>query len=194
MRRHLLPALAALLLLGDISHAAPQIGKPAPAFAVRDSSGTLQTLGDHLGNVVVLEWSNLDCPEVAHLYEGEMQALQREYMAKGVVWLTVVSAASGKEGYLSPEQGNQRLREHDAEPTALLLDESGSMGRAYEARQTPQMFIVGIDGMLAYMGGLEGKDGDGATVPWFTRALNAVLAREPVSESITAPSGCDIAY
>lgn len=189
MRRRLLPALA-ILLLASAAHAAPQIGKPAPAFAVRDSSGTLQTLGDHLGKVVVLEWSNLDCPDVARLYEGKMQALQQDYLSKGVVWLTVVSSASGKDGFLSPEQGNERLKQYDANPTALLLDESGSMGRVYEARHTPQMFIIGIDGVLAYMGGLEGSD----STPWFTQALDAVLAREPVSESVTTPSGCDIAY
>jgi hypothetical protein len=160
---------------------------------VRDSNGKLQTMADYLGKVVVLEWSNLNCADVAKLYDGPMQTLQRDYMAKGVAWLTVVSSASGKKGHLDPQRGNELLKENEAKPTALLLDESGSMGRAYDARHTPQLFVIDIDGVLAYMGGLDSGEGEVPT-PYLTNALEAVLARESVAEPITSVNGCLIQY
>jgi len=35
-----------------------------------------------------------------------MQALQKEWTAKGVVWFTVISSAPGQQGYVTPPEEN----------------------------------------------------------------------------------------
>jgi peroxiredoxin len=200
-----MPTLIAATLFTAVSltagpaHAAPQIGKPAPAFAVKDSNGQLQTLGDYLGKTVVLEWTNDQCPFVKKHYQGNMQALQRGYTGKGVVWLTVISSASGKQGHLSGERANELTKSREAVPSAVLLDESGSMGRAYDARTTPQMYVIDQNGMLAYMGGIDSiasteVDDIPKATPYLAQAADAVLAREEVAEPVTQPYGCSIKY
>ena len=196
---------AAIAAASALAQAAPEIGKPAPAFAVRDSNGQMQTLVDQLGKVVVLEWTNADCPFVRKHYgvnnEGvdNMQTLQKTYTDKGVVWFSVISSAKGKQGYVDGAAANTLSRDRNAAPTAVLLDDSGTMGRAYEARTTPHMYVIDTKGTLAYMGGIDSiasadvEDIAKAT-PYLADAVDAVLAGETVAEPVTKPYGCSVKY
>ena len=131
--------LSALLLLPINLHA-QEIGKAAPPFTLKDSNGKSHSLADLKGKFVVLEWINPQCPFVKKHYSvGNMQDLQKKYTEKGVVWLTINSSAEGKQGHLTPEMANAEIAEKKAHPTALLLDHSGVVGKAYGAKTTPHM-------------------------------------------------------
>src|SRR5690348_10454481 len=78
-------------------------GEAAPAFRAPDIAGKTVGLADYAGKTVVLEWTNDGCPFVGKHYDN-MQALQKKYMAAGVVWLTIASSAPGEQGYVTPAE------------------------------------------------------------------------------------------
>jgi peroxiredoxin len=193
--------VAALLAgLGLSAQAGPRVGEQAPAFSGTDTSGKTWTLSELRGQPVILEWTNHDCPYVKKHYEsGNMQALQREATAKGYLWLSVISSAPGKQGHVSPQEADGLTTARQAAPTAVLLDPSGEIGRAYGARTTPQMFVIDADGVLDYMGGIDDRPTtDPADIPGSTNYVRAAMAErdagKPVSQPATRPYGCSVKY
>jgi peroxiredoxin len=175
-------------------------GKPAPAFTLADSKGKKHSLSDYQGKFVVLEWVNYGCPFVKKHYESQnMQKLQKNYAAKGVIWLSVNSSAPGKQGHLAPDEINQALKEKSAYPTAYLLDLDGSVGRAYGAKTTPHMFVIDKKGVLVYSGAIDDKvstdvsDVAGAK-NFVSSALDEALAGKPISVASTKSYGCSVKY
>ena len=191
---------AALLALSTGASAALQVGQPAPTFTGVDTAGKAHALSDYLGKVVVLEWTNHDCPYVRKHYDaGNMQAQQREATGDGVVWLSVISSSPGKQGHVSPAQADELTASRGAAPTVVLIDESGDIGRAYKARTTPHMYIIDTEGKLAYMGGIDSvpsaraSDIEKAT-QYVPAALAQVMAGKAADPSITRPYGCSVKY
>jgi peroxiredoxin len=176
------------------------IGKPAPNFSAMDENDHRRRLSDYRGSIVVLEWTNRDCPFVKKHYDSNnMQALQNDARSRGVAWLTVTSTAPSHRGYMDAG-GAQRFRNrYQATPTSILLDPDGRMGRQYDVEVTPQVFIIDGDGILVYMGGMDDKattrvaDVDRAT-DYVGEALDDSIAGHPVSRPITRPYGCPIVY
>lgn len=195
-----LVAAAAVALAVVMPVTAAKVGDKAPDFSVTDSHGKTHTLADFKGKWVVLEWHNQGCPYVKkHYGSGNMQKLQKEWTAKGVVWLTVISSARGQQGYVTPEQANAYLAEQKAAPSAVLLDPMGTMGMAYAAKTTPHMYVISPDGVLLYNGAIDDKPTtDVADVPGATNYLNAALneamAGKAVSMPATKPYGCSVKY
>jgi len=191
---------AAGLAAAGLAHAVPKVGEAAPAFTATDSNGKTVKLADYLGKTVVLEWTNDGCPFVKkHYSSGNMQSLQKDAAAKGVVWLTVISSAPGKQGHVDGAGANALSKERGASPAAVLLDPSGKIGHAYEAKTTPHLFIVDAKGKLAYMGGIDSiASADPADIkdakPYVKLALAELAAGKPVSEAVTKPYGCSIKY
>lgn len=180
--------------------AAPTVGAPAPAFSATDSNGNDHALADYRGRVVVLEWTNHDCPYVGkHYGAGNMQALQKRATADGIVWLSVISSAPGTQGHVSGAEANGLTESRGAAPTAILLDPDGTIGRAYDARTTPHMYVVDADGTLVYMGGIDDRpttrqaDIAGAT-SYVTAALSDLAAGRDVQVPTSRPYGCSIKY
>ena len=178
----------------------PSIGKTAPDFVGTDSNGKTVALKDLRGHIVVLEWSNNQCPFVGkHYRSGNMQALQKEATGQGVIWLTVLSSAPGAQGNVTAAEANELTRSRGAAPTAVILDPSGSIGRAYGARTTPHMFVIDKSGTLAYLGGMDDKaTTDVADIPtaknYVRLALTAVMSGTPVQDPVTRPYGCSVKY
>ncbi|MDP2714165.1 redoxin domain-containing protein [Rheinheimera sp.] len=192
-----LAASAALLSLGLA--AAPQVGAPAPDFSVVDSKGANHKLSDFAGKNVVLEWTNHDCPFVKKHYQGNMQALQAEMQAQDVVWLSVISSAPGKQGHVSGTEADALTASRSALPTAVVFDESGTVGQAYDARTTPHMYVIDKAGVLQYMGGIDSipsakVDDIAKATPHFANAAKAVLSGEKPDPAITKPYGCSVKY
>lgn len=194
------PVGAALLLLQSAALATVTVGESAPAFSVADSNGETRSLADFQGRVVVLEWTNHECPFVGKHYDsGNMQMLQRTFTEQGVVWLSVISSAPGEQGYVEAAEANALTTNRNASPTAVLLDTSGDLGRAYGARTTPHMYIIDKSGTLVYMGGIDSirsaRTADVAkATPYVKDGLEQVLAGEPVSNPVTRPYGCTVKY
>ncbi len=196
-----LAALTLATLLGaPAALAKPEIGQPAPAFSATDTSGKVWTLGDAAGKTLVLEWTNHDCPYVRKHYDsGNMQALQREVTGQGVVWLSVISSAPGKQGQVSAAEADTLTKDRGAAPTAVLFDPKGTMGQAYGAQTTPHLYVIDGSGTLVYMGGIDDRpttnpeDVTGAK-NYVRAALADLAADRSVSEPVTRPYGCSIKY
>ncbi|MGE3479591.1 MAG: redoxin domain-containing protein [Dongiaceae bacterium] len=182
------------------ANAAPQIGQPAPSFFATDSFGKNVSSADFKGKMVILEWTNHDCPFVRkHYNSGNMQALQKKYTGQGVVWLTVISSAPGKQGYVTGVEANEINAKRDAAPTAVLIDADGKIGKAYDAKTTPHMYIIEPNGNLAYMGAIDSINS--ADVEDIEKAKNYVdlamadlAANRPVAEPFTKAYGCGVKY
>jgi peroxiredoxin len=190
----------ALLVAAGTAVAAPQIGQPAPEFTLTDSNGQSHNLSDFKGKFVVLEWLNHGCPFVQKHYDGgNMQGLQKEYTGKDVVWLSIASSAPGKQGNMSPEETNKTKEEKDAAPTAVLIDADGTVGKLYDAKVTPELFVINPEGTLIYAGAIDDKKSvDAADVAGATnyvkQALDEAMAGNPVSTPQTEAYGCGVKY
>ena len=180
--------------------ASPEPGNRAPDFTLTDTSGETHTLSQYQGNVVVLEWLNYDCPFVGkHYGSGNMQALQQQAEDDDVVWLSIVSSAPGEQGHFAPDAMNERTEQEGGRQLAILMDESGEVGRLYGAKTTPQMVVIDERGVVTYHGAIDDTPStDQADIEtaqiYLTPALNATLAGQPVEIARTTPYGCSVKY
>ena len=194
-------AIALLFVLfATFAFAAPQPGDRAPEFTAIDSNGHPVRLADYKGKYVVLEWTNQGCPfTVKHYASGNMQKLQKEWTSKGIVWLTVISSAPGKQGHVSAQEQNAYVKKVNASPSATLMDEKGSLGHLYGAKTTPHMFVIDPEGKLIYAGAIDDHPTtDESDIPnsknYLNAALTEALAGKPVTEASTKPYGCSVKY
>jgi peroxiredoxin len=177
-----------------------QIGQPAPEFTAKDSRGVSVALSQYRGKTVVLEWTNADCPYTRkHYSTGNMQSIQALAQKNGVVWLSVISSAPGKQGYVNGPAADALTQSRGAAPTAVLLDPSGTLGRLYGAKTTPHMFVIDKNGALQYMGGIDSiATADTADIahaePYLKEAMLAVAQGVPVANAVTKPYGCAVKY
>jgi len=202
--RALLPAgLLGACLIGAMpaATAAPAVGQPAPAFTATDVDGRTVRLADFRGRHVVLEWNNPGCPFVRKHYQqsGNLPALQKAYTARGVAWLAVNSTERGHADYLSPADLRKWFADRDARPTAVLMDESGAVGRAYGATVTPHMYVIDPAGKLVYAGAIDSRaTANPADIATATNHVNVALAEtlsgKPVTLAQTRPYGCSVKY
>lgn len=198
MNRWLWSAL--LLWTGSVAAAAPEVGREAPAFSLKDTDGREVSLAAQKGKIVVLEWINHGCPFVKkHYGSGNMQGLQKEYTAKGVVWLSIASSAPGKEGHLKADEWKKAVADKKSAATAVLLDPDGVVGRSYAAKTTPHMFVIDAQGRVIYKGAIDDRPtADPADVKgaknYVRAALDSALAGRPVAEASTTPYGCSVKY
>jgi peroxiredoxin len=195
----ILHVLFAVTLAASV-YAAPQVGKPAPNFSLKDLSGKEHKLPDFKGKYVVLEWVNFGCPFVRKHYGSEnMQKLQKEFTDKGVVWLSICSSAPGKQGNETPDAAKKGLAKFGSDASAYLVDEDGKVGKLYNAKTTPQMFIVNPEGMLIYAGAIDDKptpkpETVAVAKNYVKAALNEATSGNPVSIPSTKPYGCSVKY
>ena len=193
-----------VILLADVRLAAtapgPAPGQPAPGFSGTDAGGRAVSLADYRGSIVVLEWTNHDCPFVRRHYDtGNMQTLQKQATKDGVVWLTIVSSAAGEQGYVTGKEADALTVSRSAAPTAVVLDPSGEIGRAYGAKTTPHMFVIDTAGTLVYMGAIDDQPRNFGADParannYVRAALTAVKSGQPVAIAVTQPYGCAVKY
>jgi peroxiredoxin len=205
-RRQALTVLAAsaasstLIAPGAPARAAVQTGMSAPDFTAKDSKGAQHTLAAYRGKTVILEWTNHECPyTVKHYATGNMQALQAAATGSGAVWLTVVSSRPGEQGHVKATEADRLTATRRARPTAVLLDPKGQLGRLYDARTTPHMFVIDGAGMLVYMGAIDDRPtASQSSVKgarnYVREALDAVAAGRPVALPSTRPYGCSVKY
>ncbi len=191
--------LTGAALLSREAHAAATVGQPAPDFSLADTSEKPVSLSQFKGKIVVLEWNNPGCPFVRKHYNGNMQALQKEFVGKGAVWLAINSTRDDSPDHMSPPELGRWMRDKGASPTATLMDESGKTGAAYSARVTPHMYIVNAQGLLVYAGGIDSvpsaRESDIAKATNYVRqGLNELLAGKPISTPTSLPYGCSIKY
>ena len=179
--------------------APPSAGQAAPAFTLVDAEGTPRSLADFRGKTVVLEWTNEGCPYVIKHYTGAMQALQREAVADGVVWLTIISSAPGTQGFVEGQAAREWRTRTNGASTHLLLDPTGEVGKLFDAKTTPDMRVIDADGIVRFVGGIDDRptnkpeDLDGAN-NYVRAALADMKAGRPVQTAFATPYGCSVKY
>ncbi|HYE61900.1 MAG TPA: redoxin domain-containing protein [Phycisphaerales bacterium] len=180
--------------------AAAKVGEKAPDFTATDTNGNTVKLSEltSQGKIVVLQWFNPDCPYVVkHYKKGDTNTfneLHTKYNGKDVVILAVASSAPGKQG-----SGTERLNKAKTDwnmQYPIVLDESGTIGKSFGAKNTPAMAVIGKDGTLAYWGAIDddnGPDKPGKT-NYVAKALDELIAGKPVTTKETKPYGCSVKY
>lgn len=180
--------------------AEPVIDKAAPTFSGKAADGSTINLADYKGKTVVLEWTNHDCPYVIKHYEsGNIPKLQKEAIAKGVVWLQVISSAPGEQGNVDGAKAQKVNEYRNAAPTNTILDPEGTIGKLYGAKTTPHLFVINPEGTLVYKGGIDSiKSTKQQDIPdatnYVRETLEALAAGKKVPHPSTAPYGCSIKY
>jgi peroxiredoxin len=196
-------ALALLLLTGSTSSASAAGAEPgaaAPDFTLKDLDGKPVHLADFKGKVVVLEWFNPECPYVkASHTKGSLVHFAADTTKKGVVWLAINSSAPGKQG--NGVDKNKAAVSSLKLANPVLLDEGGTVGKAYGATNTPHMFVIGKDGKLDYKGAIDNSpDGEGASpeggklINYVDQAIGDLAAGRPIKTPSTKAYGCGVKY
>jgi peroxiredoxin len=198
--RNLCLVVGVLALSAGAALAGVEVGQPAPDFSLPDTNGQAHQLSQYKGKWVVLEWYNPDCPFVRkHYGAGNMQALQKEFTAKGVVWLSIDSSAPGQEGNYPADKLNQIASSQGVARTALLLDPDGKVGHAYGAKTTPDMYIINPEGKLVYEGAIDSKPTTSVAdlkvaTNYVKVALDDSMNGKSVPQTVTRPYGCSVKY
>ena len=198
--RMVLFCLLATFFFSAAPVAAVKVDNPAPDFTLKNISGTMITLSSYLGKTVVLEWTNHECPYVQKHYGSDnMQSLQRKYTALDVVWLSIISSAPGKQGYVDAATAKQLNISRSAAPTEVLFDPEGKVGRQYGARTTPHMYIIDKQGTLRYAGGIDNiQSANPADIAKATNyvdeGLTSLLAGQTIANKTSPPYGCSVKY
>ena len=198
--RTIMISVLAVFGLSVTSVAAVQVDQPAPDFTLNSAAGSTVSLSDYQGQTVVLEWTNHDCPYVQKHYDSDnMQSLQRKYAAKDVVWLSIISSAPGKQGYVDAETANQLTSSRNASPAHVLFDPEGTVGRQYGARTTPHMYLIDKEGTLRYAGGIDSiKSANPADIAKATNyvdeGLTSLLGGQAIAKKTSSPYGCSVKY
>lgn len=193
-------AFAVAAIAAPVSAAAPTIGAQVPDFRLTDMNGRTVELSQFRGRTVVLEWHNPGCPFVKKHYDsGNMQRAQTAARGQGVVWLTINSGAPGKQGHMNGQQAQAMVSAANATPTHYLLDPRGVVGKAFDAKTTPHMYIIDRTGRLVFNGGIDDRptanqaDIAGAR-NHVLAALDDIRAGRAVQVAETRPYGCSVKY
>jgi peroxiredoxin len=198
--KHMLTAFTALAVVAAPVSAAAVVGKPAPNFKLADLNGKPVNLSNFRGKTVVIEWNNPECPFVKkHYGSGNMQKTQAAAAKDGVVWLTINSSAPGNQGHMSAAEAKAFVAKAGARPTAYLLDPGGVVGKTYDAKTTPHMFVVNKAGTVVYAGGIDDKPTPNPADVKSARnhvlaALSEVKGGKAVSVATSRPYGCAVKY
>lgn len=176
------------------------VDSAAPDFSLVNETGDTVTLSDHKGKYVILEWTNHLCPYVQKHYGSDnMQGLQGEYTDQDVVWLSIISSAPGKQGYVSAQESMALTEERGASPSHVLFDPEGSVGKMYSAKTTPHMYIIDPEGILRYAGAIDSiKSANPADIVkadnYVDLSMSALMAGKQVANKLTPPYGCSVKY
>lgn len=196
-------ALTAGSMIAFTANAAPIVGESAPIFVdYNTSTGEQISLGDFEGKTVVLEWTNHDCPFVKKHYAEpvvNMQTMQADASDDETVWIQVISSAPGKQGYLEADAAVAKNTERGSAPAYTILDPTGDLGRAYDAKTTPHMYVITATGDLAYQGAIDSIRSAKVTdiakaTNYVTAALTAVAAGQTPEVTSSKPYGCSVKY
>ena len=177
-----------------------KLNEKAPSFEALDSNGKTHKLSDYLGKIVVLEWKNSGCPFVKkHYNSGNMQALQTYAAKQDVVWFSVISSAKGKQGHVTGEECNEVIKNEKSAATAVLLDSAGNLGKLYDAKVTPHMYIIDQKGLLVYNGAIDSipsasKEDVNKAKNYVKIGIDELKSGKNISTQETRPYGCSVKY
>ena len=195
--------MSSSLMSAEIILQNPNVDEQAPSFSGINSYGDQINLSDFIGQPVILEWTNHECPYVAkHYSENNMQDVQKRAQDEGFVWLSIISSTPGDQGHVDKATANALTKSRNAYPTHVLLDESGEIGMKYGAKTTPHMYMIDSSGVLKYKGAI---DDVGRGMKFFSASLkdavnyvatqlDDVKNNKSLTISSTVAYGCSVKY
>ena len=195
--------MSSSLMSAEIILQNPNVNEQAPSFSGMNSYGEQINLSDFIGQPVILEWTNHECPYVAkHYSENNMQDVQKRAQDEGFVWLSIISSTPGDQGHVDKATANALTKSRNAHPTHVLLDESGEIGMKYGAKTTPHMYMIDSSGVLKYKGAI---DDVGRGMKFFSASLkdavnyvatqlDDVKNNRSLTISSTVAYGCSVKY
>jgi peroxiredoxin len=184
-------ALSVAAMATDAPMSGAHLGQVAHAFTLPDQNGKPVSLAEYSGKIVVLAWFNRDCPFVQrHIKANTFTALANKYKDKDVVVLGIDSTHSHTTA------GNLKTVQELGLNFPLLNDAAGTVGHAYDAKTTPEMYVIGKDGALAYEGAIDNDPEGTATtkILYVDKAVDELLAGKAVTTPETKSYGCSVKY
>ena len=175
----------------------------APNFTLINQDNETINLSSFKGKKVILEWTNHECPFVKRHYDtNNMQNLQEEFTDDGIIWLSIISSAEGKQGYITKSEAKELTTNRNAYPSHVLFDSNGDVARLYDAKTTPHMYIIDESGALKYQGAIDDLGSTGALFStdlaeaknYVRNAIVSLLLNEDIVDKKTRPYGCSIKY
>ena len=168
------------------------IGEPAPAFTLPDTSGTPRELDGAAASVVVFTCNH--CPYALAWHERIIDVAS-DYAGRGVQVLAINPNDAERYPRDSPAQMQVRVERGEFGGVPYLRDESQQVARAYDAKTTPDVFVVDAGGILRYRGAPDAdQDDPSQNARWLRAALDAVLAGRAPDPAETVPVGCSIKW
>ena len=201
MRSNRLMTTSLLLLAAFVLATTPAfavaVGAAAPSSSPKGVDGKTYSLADYKGKVVVLEWINPLCPfSDRHAREKTMSELSKKHGSQ-VVWLGINSTSASHDNYLPPAE-HAAYNQKTGINYAVLYDETGKVGKAYDAKTTPHLYIIDEQGKIAYNGAIDddpsGRKAKAERVNYVDGGLTAEMAGKAVNPATTKPYGCSIKY
>jgi peroxiredoxin len=184
-----LALVAALAGVGVALAESPAIGSAAPDFKLTSVDGKAFSLADaaksHKATVVMFIATK--CP-YSNAYNDRMKKMADEYAAKGVLFVGVNSNST------EPADEVQKHGKDHGFAFPLMKDPGNKVADMYDAKHTPEVFVVDATGKLVYHGRIDEnyEDASKVTSPDLRNALDAVLAGQPVAKAETKAFGCSI--
>ncbi len=170
----------------------PAIGDPAPTFTLPDTEGNTYEPGGAPATVVVFTCNH--CP-YALAWHDRIVALARDYAGRGVRVLAINSNDAERYPRDSPDAMRARVQRGEFDGVPYLRDETQEVARAYDAKTTPDVFVLDAGGVLRYRGAPDGDYDDPPQNAAFVRdTLDAVLAGRKPGLAETPPVGCSIKW
>ena len=171
-----------------------EIGQAAPQFTLPDTSGAEHSVPTGAQATVVC-WTCNHCP-YALAWHPRIAAVAEDYSDRGVAFLCVNSNDAVRYPDDSSEAMAARVAAEPGEwPMPYLHDESQEVAREWDAKTTPDLFVLDGEGRLAYRGAPDADWEDPSLqADWLRGALEAVLAGQDPSPAQTEPVGCSIKW
>jgi peroxiredoxin len=181
----LLAALAALAC--NAVAEAPALGAAAPDFQLTTIDGKPFTLSsaakDH--KAVVLMWISTQCP-YSNAYNAQMKDLANAFASKGVLF---VGINSNKTEDSAAVIAHAKANGHTF---PIVKDPNNKVADLYDARRTPEVYVIDPEGKLRYHGRITENHEDSASSPDLKNALDSFLAGKPIARTETKAFGCTI--
>ena len=166
------------------------VGTEAPTFSLPDTDGVEHSPGDAPATLVVFTCNH--CP-YALAWHDRIAAVARDYSDVKVLAINPNDAERyPRDSY---DAMRQRVAADGGWPMPYLRDESQAVARAYDAKTTPDCFVIDASGRIVYRGAPDADHQDPSlNAAWLRDALDAALAGSEPEVAETKPVGCSVKW
>jgi peroxiredoxin len=175
-----------------VDNAVPAVGNLAPTFSLPDTEGSMHEPGGAPATVVVFTCNH--CPYALAWHE-RIVAVAHDFADRGVRVLAINSNDAERYPGDSPQAMRARVQAGQFAGVPYLRDESQEVASAYDAKTTPDVFVLDADSIVRYRGAPDGDYEDPSeNAAWLRAALEAVLEGREPDPAETPPLGCTIKW